>query len=285
MNLADWRRVVGIGCRYWCQGEWMWWGPAIVATYASDAMRAGQLNDKAFSHGHGLEDQDFWYRLMNTGMQAVRRRLWLSHVWHPIYAWAKAKPEKENQTKVKKKEFHVDFNFFRDKMCPAARVSAYCPANHHLFTHPGATVPAATLDPLMSLPGMPQGRRHSFANPLRVCPPLRTQNVFANCFTSTSTRGIQKGQKVIKTAHNINNTDPTHTTAHTVGFAEWWQAPVSVFRETIVRKNGAWWGAISPSTLMQFGLHNMVGDGLLWARLYSDAPSKCVGPLFELCPR
>ena len=31
------------------------------------------------------------------------------------------------------------------------------------------------------------------------------------------------------------------------------------FRENVVRKNGAWWGAIPPSTLMQFGLSHVFG--------------------------
>jgi hypothetical protein len=31
------------------------------------------------------------------------------------------------------------------------------------------------------------------------------------------------------------------------------------FWEKIVRKNGAWWGAIPPSTLMQFGLSHVFG--------------------------
>ena len=48
------------------------------------------------------------------------------------------------------------------------------------------------------------------------------------------------------------------------GYDQWWLAPVAVFRETIVESGGHVWGAVSPSTLMQFGMHHVLGDGLLW---------------------
>ena len=248
--------------------SWQNYGPAILALYVSDLVRAGKLGASYFNKGHGFEDQDLWMRLYNAGLQMVRKRSWLPHQWHPSHSWKTGK------------NYQDMFNGYKKTICPARLVAQYCPPSRVLYHKPGGVMRVGSLDPGL----MPGGRRHLLgrtainASGLNEDAMDNSRDIQDPSVDTVCTDGKMTGNGDGEARARAQFDHAYHCGWECGGYHQWWLAPVEIMRSTIVNvpdANGAqsrWWGVVSPSSLVEFGLAHLLGDGDVWVELAGKKP-------------